>query len=206
MIVGIVIAVIVVLLVLWAVGSYNSLVALRNRVANGWAQIDVQLKQRADLVPNLVETVKGYAAHESEVFTQATEARAGAVAAVSLRACESGPGGFQDYLGERYDAPTATWRELYGKKLRVTVGLDLYAPAEGGEAACQRAFDRMAAAFHSGGPPGLKVRSLSRGEGRFDEGQGLFCCPVEAVCEAWLYAETDGSGAFLRFEVKGERI
>ena len=132
--------------------------------------------------------------------------RAGAVAAVSLRACESGPGGFQDYLGERYDAPTATWRELYGKKLRVTVGLDLYAPAEGGEAACHRPFDRMPAALHSGGPPGLKVRSLSRGEGRFDEGQGLFCCPVEAVCEAWLYAETDGSGAFLRFEVKGERI
>ena len=63
MIVGIVIAVIVVLLVLWAVGSYNSLVTLRNRVANGWAQIDVQLKQRADLVPNLVETVKGYAAN-----------------------------------------------------------------------------------------------------------------------------------------------
>lgn len=83
MIVGIVIAVIVVLLVLWAVGSYNSLVALRNRVANGWAQIDVQLKQRADLVPNLVETVKGYAAHESEVLTQVTEARAGAVAAAS---------------------------------------------------------------------------------------------------------------------------
>ena len=83
MIVGIVIAVIVVLLVLWAVGSYNSLVALRNRVANGWAQIDVQLKQRADLVPNLVETVKGYAAHESEVFTQVTEARAGAVAAAA---------------------------------------------------------------------------------------------------------------------------
>ena len=64
-------------------GSYNSLVTLRNRVANGWAQIDVQLKQRADLVPNLVETVKGYAAHESEVFTQVTEARAGAVAAAS---------------------------------------------------------------------------------------------------------------------------
>ena len=51
MIVGIVIAVIVVLLVLWAVGSYNSLVALRNRVANGWAQIDVQLKQRAGSGP-----------------------------------------------------------------------------------------------------------------------------------------------------------
>ena len=85
MIVGIVIAVIVVLLVLWAVGSYNSLVALRNRVANGWAQIDVQLKQRADLVPNLVETVKGYAAHESQVFTQVTQARASA-----LQAAQSG--------------------------------------------------------------------------------------------------------------------
>ena len=72
MIVGIVIAVIVVLLVLWAVGSYNSLVALRNRVAYCWAQIDVQLKQRDDLVPNLVETVKGYASHESEVFTHVT--------------------------------------------------------------------------------------------------------------------------------------
>ena len=130
----------------------------------------------------------------------------GAVAAVAVGAAEGKVLGFCNYLGERYDAPTATWRELYGKKLRVTVGLDLYAPAEGGEAACQRAFDRMAAAFHSGGPPGLKVRSLSRGEGSFDEGQGLFCCPVEAVCEAWLYAETDGSGAFLRFEVKGERI
>lgn len=48
---------------------------------NGWAQIDVQLKQRADLIPNLVETVKGYAAHESQVFTQVTQARAGVVQA-----------------------------------------------------------------------------------------------------------------------------
>ncbi len=132
--------------------------------------------------------------------------RAGAVAAGSLRAGARGPGGVQAYLGARDAAPAAPQLGSHGKKLRVTVGLDLYAPAEGGEAACQRAFDRMAAAVPRGGPPGLKVRSLSRGEGRFDEGQGLFCCPVEAVCEAWLYAETDGSGAFLRFEVKGERI
>ena len=66
--------VVVVLIVLWAVSAYNGLVALRNRVKNAWSQIDVQLKQRADLVPNLVETVKGYAAHESEVFTQVTQA------------------------------------------------------------------------------------------------------------------------------------
>lgn len=52
--VGIIIAVIVVLIVLWAVSAYNGLVTLRNRVKNGWAQIDVQLKQRTDLIPNLV--------------------------------------------------------------------------------------------------------------------------------------------------------
>lgn len=83
MIALIVILVIVVALVLWGVGAYNGLVVLRNRVKNGWAQIDVQLKQRADLIPNLVETVKGYASHESQVFTQVTQARAGAVAAAN---------------------------------------------------------------------------------------------------------------------------
>ena len=57
------IVIVIIALVLWAVGAYNALVALRNRVKNGWAQIDVQLKQRADLIPNLVETVKGYAGH-----------------------------------------------------------------------------------------------------------------------------------------------
>ena len=79
--ISIIIAVIVVLIVLWAVSAYNGLVTLRNRVKNGWAQIDVQLKQRTDLIPNLVETVKGYAAHESQVFTQVTKARAGGVQA-----------------------------------------------------------------------------------------------------------------------------
>ncbi len=68
---------VIVVAVLWAVSAYNGLVTLRNRVKNGWAQIDVQLKQRADLIPNLVETVKGYASHESNVFTQVTQARAG---------------------------------------------------------------------------------------------------------------------------------
>lgn len=80
-----IVIVIIIALVLWAVGAYNALVALRNRVKNGWAQIDVQLKQRADLIPNLVETVKGYAAHESQVFTQVTQARASA-----LQAAQSG--------------------------------------------------------------------------------------------------------------------
>ena len=63
----------------WAIFTYNRLVALRNRVDNGWSQIDVQLRRRYDLIPNLVETVKGYAAHEREVFEQVTEARSQAM-------------------------------------------------------------------------------------------------------------------------------
>ncbi|KAB8286671.1 LemA family protein [Bifidobacterium ramosum] len=79
----IIILIILAALVLWGVSAYNGLVTLRNRVKNGWAQIDVQLKQRADLIPNLVETVKGYAGHESTVLTQVTAARAGVVAAAN---------------------------------------------------------------------------------------------------------------------------
>ena len=79
MIFGIIALVVIVVVVLWGVSAYNGLVTLRNRVKNGWSQIDVQLKQRADLIPNLVQTVKGYAAHESQVLTQVTQARANAL-------------------------------------------------------------------------------------------------------------------------------
>lgn len=61
------------------IAIYNRLVTLRNRIDNAWAQIDVQLKRRYDLIPNLVETVKGYASHEKEVFQKVTEARASAI-------------------------------------------------------------------------------------------------------------------------------
>ncbi|AKV55882.1 LemA-like protein [Bifidobacterium actinocoloniiforme DSM 22766] len=79
----IVLLVLIVLVVLWAISAYNSLVGLRNRVKNGWSQIDVVLKQRSDLVPNLVETVKGYAGHESGTLTAVTQARAGTVQAAA---------------------------------------------------------------------------------------------------------------------------
>ena len=75
---------IVVLLVLYVVYFYNSLIVLRNRIDNAWSQIDVQLRRRYDLIPNLVETVKGYAAHEREVFERVTEARSRAIAAGSV--------------------------------------------------------------------------------------------------------------------------
>src|SRR5258705_1929387 len=75
---------ILVVLVLWVVSLYNSLVRLRNRRQNAFADIDVQLRQRHDLVPQLVETVKGYATHERELLTKITEARSAAMAATSI--------------------------------------------------------------------------------------------------------------------------
>lgn len=66
---------VVVLLVLYVIGTYNSLIKLRNRVRDQWAQIEVQLKRRFDLIPNIVETVKGYAKHESETLKGVIEAR-----------------------------------------------------------------------------------------------------------------------------------
>jgi len=77
---AVVIAVVVVAVVLFFVSTYNRLVTLRQRVKEAWADIDVQLKRRHDLIPNLVETVKGYATHESTVFQNVTQARAAAVA------------------------------------------------------------------------------------------------------------------------------
>ncbi|HAS85130.1 MAG TPA: hypothetical protein DCS23_03635 [Candidatus Yonathbacteria bacterium] len=62
--------------VLWAIVAYNSFIKLINRTKEAWSDIDVQLKRRYDLIPNLMETVKGYAKHESSVFTEVTEARA----------------------------------------------------------------------------------------------------------------------------------
>ena len=78
---GIVLLVVLVLAALWLVGQFNGLVGLRNQVQNAWSQIDVQLKRRADLIPNLVETVKGYAAHEKGVLEGVTQARAGLMTA-----------------------------------------------------------------------------------------------------------------------------
>ena len=71
----IIIGVIILVVLGWLLMSYNSLVTLRNRVREAWSQIDIQLKRRASLIPNLVETVKGYAKHEKEVFEQVTKAR-----------------------------------------------------------------------------------------------------------------------------------
>lgn len=78
-----IIIIILVLIGLYLLFTYNSLVVKRNRLKNAWYQIDVQLKRRYDLIPNLVETVKGYAAHEREIFEKVAEARAKAMGAKS---------------------------------------------------------------------------------------------------------------------------
>jgi len=75
---------IIVLVVIWLVGMYNSLVGLRNQVKNAWAQIDVQLKRRHDLIPNLVETAKGYMQHERGTLESVTNARSKAMGADSV--------------------------------------------------------------------------------------------------------------------------
>ena len=72
---------IVVLIVVWGIAAYNGLVMFKNRAGEAWSDIDVQLKRRYDLIPNLVSTVKGYAAHESGVFEKVTEARSQAMQA-----------------------------------------------------------------------------------------------------------------------------
>ncbi len=75
---------IIVLAVLMIIGMYNSLVALRNQVKNAWSQIDVQLKRRYDLIPNLIETVKGYAQHEKQTLERVIQARNAAISAQGL--------------------------------------------------------------------------------------------------------------------------
>ena len=76
--------IILVIVILWAIFAFNGLVSLRNRAAEAWADIEVQLKRRYDLIPNLINTVKGYATHESAVFENVTKARALALGASNI--------------------------------------------------------------------------------------------------------------------------
>src|SRR4051812_2042088 len=87
---------------IYLVVLYNSLVQKRNRVANAWAQIDVQLRRRRDLIPNLVETVKGYAAHERGTFEAVTQARAAAAGATTTAEIGQAEGMLSQALGRLF--------------------------------------------------------------------------------------------------------
>jgi len=88
-----------VLLIVWIIATWNSFVSSRNKVDEAWSGIDVQLKRRHDLVPNLVETVKGYASHERVTLTEVTEARAAAMAAGNPEEVARAEGALSSALG-----------------------------------------------------------------------------------------------------------
>jgi LemA protein len=95
----IIILVVVAVVVMAVVGVYNGLVRLRNQVRNAWSQIDVQLKRRHDLIPNLVETVKGYAGHEKQTLQDVIEARSKAVGATGVEQQSQAEMGLSAALG-----------------------------------------------------------------------------------------------------------
>jgi len=95
--------IVVVALVVYLISAYNGLIRRRNQIENAWSQIDVQLKRRLDLIPNLVETVKGYAAHEKETLDAVIQARNAAVAAPNTPAAQA----------QAENALTGTLRQLF---------------------------------------------------------------------------------------------
>ena len=109
----IVVAVIAVILIFWVIGIYNNLVALRNNRENAFANIDVQLKQRYDLIPNLINTVKGYAEHEKGLLERVTAARTAAMGATSMN--------------DKIEAENALSSALAGLKVSVEAYPDLKA-------------------------------------------------------------------------------
>ena len=96
----IVIVIIIALFVFYLISIYNSLVGLRNQVKNAWSQIDVQLKRRHDLIPNLIETVKGYMHHERETLETITNARSQAVSAKSITEKAKAESALTDAIGK----------------------------------------------------------------------------------------------------------
>lgn len=127
-------------------------------------------------------------------------------AVVSLREIQGGPAGLADYLGEWPDPKTGKWEERYGKRAKLILGLDLYAPERAGEAGCAAAFARLSEALTGGKPAGLAVQELSCGETAFVREQGLFRCPVQMTCQVFLYAKLTEDGMFTDFEVRGSLI
>jgi len=100
MIALIIVGIVIVLLILFVIGIYNALIRLRNQVDNSWSQIDVQLKRRHDLIPNLVETAKGYMKHERGTFEAITEARSRAMGAKTVTEAAKAEGSLGEALSK----------------------------------------------------------------------------------------------------------
>ena len=102
LIIGLVIAAIVVILIIVVISTYNGLVKLDERVNEAWSDITVQLKYRADLIPNVVETVKGYAKHEKDVFEEVTKARSASMSANNVNSAAEAERSMQGALGRLF--------------------------------------------------------------------------------------------------------
>ena len=100
MIALIIVLAVLILLIIFVIGIYNALVRLRNQVGNAWSQIDVQLKRRHDLVPNLVETAKGYMQHERQTFEAITQARSQAMGAKTVTETAKAEGALGEALSK----------------------------------------------------------------------------------------------------------
>jgi hypothetical protein len=160
------------------------------------------MKGTQELRQSLAEYLEGQGLSAVTAWEETRRLRpGGVVAAVSLRGMESGPPGFQDYLGERYDEEAGQWEELYGKRVELTFGLDLSAATA---EEVQAGVDTLAAALDQGGPEGLRPVGLSVGETSYDQSAKRYVCPVQAKFQAWAVAVTREDGSFLDFEVKGE--
>lgn len=107
LVIGIIVIVVVLLLVLWVIGGYNGLVRARNGFQNAFAQIDVQLQRRFDLIPNLVETAKAYMAHERDTLEAVTQARAAAIAGLSAAHDQPGDPAAMQQLAQSQGALTS---------------------------------------------------------------------------------------------------
>ena len=130
----------------------------------------------------------------------------GPVAAVSLAGVECGPGGFQHYLGAWKNPDTGLEEEVYGRKAQLTLALDLYAPRDAGEGACQQALARMSEVLLTGGAGGLEVAEIAAERVEFLHQDGLYRLPVRCRCAAWLIVRRDAGGYFTDFEVKGRLV
>jgi LemA protein len=106
-VIGIIVVVVVLLLVFWLIGGYNGLVRARNAFQNAFAQIDVQLQRRFDLIPNLVETAKAYMAHERDTLEAVTQARAAAISGLSAAQAKPGDPSAMQQLAQSEGALTA---------------------------------------------------------------------------------------------------
>ena len=153
---------------------------------------------------SMVDYLTGQGVHAAAAWPAALRGeQKTALAVISLRGCQAGPAGFQDYLGERYDRESGRWSEWYGRRARLTFGLDIYAPEGGDEQMIQVEFDALAGALILGGPEDLHVEGFSCGQTAFDPDSRRLMRLVQAVCEACLCAAARTEGAFTDFKLRG---